>query len=234
VDISFSLSFDLESFFISVGFGFDFTAPQNINSLLGKILRITPILNGDGSKYSVPCKNPYVKTDGLDEIYAEGTRNPRKMYFADDDLFIGDVGDQWDEINQISSPKVDMGYPTYDGCYSGPGKAPNGFSFPIYSYTDANAPHTITMGPYYTGPIAALKNRVLFADLYSGQISSFDPDNTKANCGTVVIPLANVDNASPPHISAFVIIDDVIYVTDVFGSFNYPATPSYYKLVQHF
>jgi len=64
---------------------------QNINSLLGKILRI----NIDTSKpYAIPPTNPYVGRDGSDLIWSIGLRNPWRFSFdrATGDLWIGDVG----------------------------------------------------------------------------------------------------------------------------------------------
>jgi glucose/arabinose dehydrogenase len=49
---------------------------QNVNSLLGKLLRIDP-LPGNAGAYGIPAGNPFAgPTPGLDEIYALGLRNP--------------------------------------------------------------------------------------------------------------------------------------------------------------
>jgi hypothetical protein len=209
--------------YISVGFGNDETSSPNVNTLLGKILRITPKTTTTG--YTIPCSNPYVGATGLDEIYAKGFRNPRKMTFAQDpeDLFVGDVGNNYDEVNRIQESGGNYGYPTYDGCT--PNHSSHSYEYPIYTYTDSSAPHTITLGPYYTGPIKSLKDRLLFADLYSGQVYSIQTTNTK-DCATVPTPVA----VAPAAISAWVVIDNVVYVTNVFGAFY--QTPNFYKLVE--
>ena len=49
---------------------------QNNNSLLGKMLRIDVDQTSEGRNYAIPADNPFVGTDGLDEIYATGLRNP--------------------------------------------------------------------------------------------------------------------------------------------------------------
>ena len=53
---------------------------QNINALLGKILRLDVSADGfpadPNRNYSIPADNPFVGVDGADEIYALGLRNP--------------------------------------------------------------------------------------------------------------------------------------------------------------
>ena len=72
---------------------------QNLNSLLGKILRIN--VNGDDfpadptRNYAIPGGNPFAgATPGADEIWDYGLRNPWRISFdsATGDLYIGDVG----------------------------------------------------------------------------------------------------------------------------------------------
>ena len=67
-------------------------APQNLGSLLGKILR----LDIDSARpYSIPHDNPFLGVDGArSEIWVLGLRNPWRFSFDRDtgDLFIGDVG----------------------------------------------------------------------------------------------------------------------------------------------
>ena len=46
---------------------------QNINSRLGKILRVDPDLNGGAD---IPASNPFVGVDGSDVVWAYGMRNP--------------------------------------------------------------------------------------------------------------------------------------------------------------
>ena len=68
---------------------------QNRQVLLGKILRIDPRQSGT-SPYTVPAGNPYVGTDGADEIWSYGLRNPFRFSFdrLTGDLVIGDVGQE--------------------------------------------------------------------------------------------------------------------------------------------
>lgn len=81
-----------------------FENAQNINSQLGKILRID-VSGGAGSGFSVPANNPFVGVAGDDLIWSWGIRNPWKFTFdtgacGTDAMLIGDVGqDAREEIN---------------------------------------------------------------------------------------------------------------------------------------
>ena len=81
------------------GGGDPFDNGQNINSLLGKILRIDV---NSGSPYGIPSDNPFVNKSGRDEIWSYGLRNPWRFSFDTKagDLYISDVGQRkWEEIN---------------------------------------------------------------------------------------------------------------------------------------
>ena len=70
---------------------------QNTNTLLGKILRISPFTNGG---YTIPGDNPFVgQTGRRGEIWAYGLRNPWRFSFdrTTGDLIIGDVGQDLEE-----------------------------------------------------------------------------------------------------------------------------------------
>jgi len=72
---------------------------QDITTALGSIIRID--VDGE-APYEIPIDNPFVGSDGLDEIYAYGLRNPWRFSFDSEtgDLFVADVGqDEWEEIN---------------------------------------------------------------------------------------------------------------------------------------
>lgn len=75
---------------------------QNMNTLLGKILRID--VNGNSS-YTIPKDNPFVgKADVKPEIWAYGLRNSWRFSFDSKtgQLFASDVGEGvWEEIDVI-------------------------------------------------------------------------------------------------------------------------------------
>jgi glucose/arabinose dehydrogenase len=73
---------------------------QNLDSLLGKILR----LDVSVAPYRIPPDNPFVGSAGRDEIWAYGLRNPWRMSFDSQtgELWVGDVGQsQQEEIDRI-------------------------------------------------------------------------------------------------------------------------------------
>ncbi len=77
---------------------------QNINTIHGSIVRIDPLSPsatpdssdpaGANGEYRVPVDNPFVGTDGVDEIFAWGFRNPFRFSFdtVTGRLIVGDVG----------------------------------------------------------------------------------------------------------------------------------------------
>ncbi len=75
---------------------------QNINALLGKLLRLDV---DNGSPYAIPPTNPFATAppgSGAHEIWAYGLRNPWRFSFdrANGDLYIGDVGqDLYEEVD---------------------------------------------------------------------------------------------------------------------------------------
>ena len=67
---------------------------QNLQTLLGKMLRIDVDHQSGGNQYAIPSDNPLVGGGGLPEIFAYGFRNPWRFSFDRNDgrLFVGDVG----------------------------------------------------------------------------------------------------------------------------------------------
>jgi glucose/arabinose dehydrogenase len=74
---------------------------QDLNTLLGKILRID--VNTD-QNYSVPNDNPFIGKAAKPEIWAYGLRNPWRISFDKNSgqLFVADVGqNKFEEVNII-------------------------------------------------------------------------------------------------------------------------------------
>jgi glucose/arabinose dehydrogenase len=66
---------------------------QDPEALMGSVLRINvDVVNDAGDPYSIPADNPFVGTDGLDEIYAYGLRHPWRLSFDQETetIFIND------------------------------------------------------------------------------------------------------------------------------------------------
>ncbi len=86
---------------------------QNINELLGKMLRIAPSLAEPppSPAYTIPPDNPYAgPTPGADEIYAIGFRNPWRWSFdrLTGQLWAGDVGQN--TIEEIDIVQIGRNY----------------------------------------------------------------------------------------------------------------------------
>jgi glucose/arabinose dehydrogenase len=98
---------------VTVGDGGIGTAPQDLNSLAGKVLRI----NSDGT---VPSDNPFVGVPGDDRIYTFGHRNPQGIAFqpgTGQPYSIEHGSSIDDEVNR-SAPGGNGGWdpvPGYDG-----------------------------------------------------------------------------------------------------------------------
>ncbi len=102
---------------------------QNINTVLGSILRIDPVdpaLTPDSvdpvsanGKYRIPADNPFVGTDGFDEIYAYGFRNPYMFSFdsATGRLIVADVGQDHVEEIDIVAKGGDYGWNLKEGTF---------------------------------------------------------------------------------------------------------------------
>jgi len=144
---------------------------QNMNTLLGKILRID--INSD-STYTVPKDNPFVgKPDVKPEIWAYGFRNPYRFSFdkATKQLFAGEVGqDLWEEVD-IVTKGANYGWRVVEGthCHNftntpETGCKIDGITMPIHEY-----PHkegvSIMGGFVYNGKaLPALKSKYFFTD----------------------------------------------------------------------
>lgn len=154
-----------------------FNSGQNIDDLLGKILRID-IDHPNGSvPYSSPSDNPFRSTAGRDEIYAYGLRNPWRFSFDRDtgQLYCGDVGQgAWEEVDLITRGG-NFGWRVFEGnhctnldpalCGAG------GYVFPIAEYSHTAGRCSITGGYVYRGHIGTLPaGAYVYGDFCTGEI----------------------------------------------------------------
>lgn len=145
----------------------DFGNGQNINTLLGKILRID--VNA-GSPYNVPKSNPFVrKQDARPEIWAYGFRNPYRFSFdkTSGDLFAGDVGqDLWEEVD-IVKKGANYGWRLMEGthCYNpATGCDIRGITMPIAEYSHKEGISVIGGYVYRGKQLPILQSKYVFAD----------------------------------------------------------------------
>lgn len=167
-------------FFIGFGDGGSANDPQNhgqnVNSLLGKMLRIdvdgTP---APGKNYAIPTDNPFATAGGAPEIYAWGFRNPWRWSFdrGTGRLWLGDVGQgAWEEVD-IVERGGNYGWRDCEGAHlRGSVTACGNAAFidPIAEY-DHSKGCSITGGYVYRGAsIPGLFGIYLFGDFCSGTI----------------------------------------------------------------
>jgi len=146
---------------------------QDITTALGSLIRID-IDSGD--TYSIPSDNPFFNTDGLDEIYAWGFRNPWRFSYDEelDKIIIADVGqDEWEEINLMDNPGnfgwriLEATHPYDIDLADELGIDINSLEDPIHEYSH-NLGRSITGGYIYRG----IENPSLYGKYIFGDWSS--------------------------------------------------------------
>ena len=134
---------------------------QNVNSLLGKFLRITPDLSATPPvpAYTNPPDNPYVGVNGADEIYAIGVRNPFRWSFDranPTQLWAADVGqDAIEEVDNNITRGGNYGWRVYEGnsCTNNDPTlcTPTNYIAPTFQYSHTGGRCSITGGYVYRG-----------------------------------------------------------------------------------
>src|SRR5262245_59841728 len=150
--------------YIGVGDGGSANDPpnnaQNKNVLLGKILRIdVNASQAPGVHYASPSDNPFFgPTDGADEIFALGMRNPWRFSFdrLTAQQWVADVGQGSRE--EVDTPIIkggNYGWRVYEGtaCTNNDPALcnPNNYILPIFDYLHLNGRCSITGGYVYEG-----------------------------------------------------------------------------------
>lgn len=164
---------------------------QNLQTLLGKMLRLDIDNIDGGNNYSIPADNPFIgNPEALDEIWAYGLRNPWRFSFDSDtdELWIADVGqNQIEEINRVTNEVAGLnyGWRCYEGSqtYNTSGcPDPSELTFPVAEYNHSVG-ISITGGYVYHGSIYSdIQNLYFFADL-NGLIGTVDSVNNLVNHG---------------------------------------------------
>jgi glucose/arabinose dehydrogenase len=164
---------------------------QNINSFLGKMHRIDVDNPAPHLAYGIPPNNPYAgATPGLDEIWAQGHRNPFRFSFDRNtgDLYVGDVGQNlWEEVDFQPAGSVpptgsafNYGWRCLEGTHPTnlagcqyPNPYPNEIA-PIYEYGHAGSINCVIGGVVYRGTaVPDLRGTYFFGDNGSSNIWSF-------------------------------------------------------------
>jgi hypothetical protein len=166
--------------YIGVGDGGSSNDPsnnaQNINELLGKILRIdinTP------SGYLSPPSNPYFGIAGRDEIFATGMRNPWRFSFdrLSGDQWVADVGQgQREEVDTPIVNGGNYGWRVFEGnrCTNNDPplcNTPSNYIFPLFEYMHSGGRCSITGGYVYRGSLGTFPlGTYVYGDYCTGEI----------------------------------------------------------------
>jgi glucose/arabinose dehydrogenase len=160
---------------------------QNLDSLLGKVIRIDP-RPGDAGSYSIPPGNPFAGAPGRDEIWSYGLRNPYRFSFdrLTGAIAIGDVGQsQWEEIDYVPGPQAargaNFGWDCREGAHDFSGAdercaGAGSFTDPIFEYANGGGTCAVTGGYVVRDQsLGDLYGRYLYADYCAGEIRSLVP-----------------------------------------------------------
>ena len=187
--------------YITTGENANTSLAQNLNSVLGKVLRINPYVDefpGDPNRnYGIPADNPFVGTPGArGEIYARGFRNPFTAaihpYYGY--VFINDVGgagaSRREEINYLADvppygPGGNFGWPLVEGIVGNPSYIDPTFAYaPGYGGTNCS----VVGGDFYAyywpefgGFPAQYQDDYFFADYCGRWIHRFDINTGQVN-----------------------------------------------------
>lgn len=189
---------------------------QNLQTLLGALLRIDVDNTSAGNHYAIPPTNPFAgNTQGYrEEIYAYGLRNTWRFSFdpVTGWLWAGDVGQgDYEEIDIIESGE-NYGWNIMEGfhCYNPPtGCDTTGLKLPIWEYSHSLG-NSVTGGYVYRGPtVPELQGKYIYADYGSGRIWSLeydginDPVNMQLAQASFLISTFGVDQNSELYFCAW-------------------------------
>ena len=158
---------------------------QNLETLLGTIIRIDVDNTTNGLNYSIPPDNPFTTVESArDEIYAYGLRNMWRFSWDPITglLWGADVGQyEWEEID-IIHPGLNYGWNTMEGnhCYpAGTSCNSDGFEPPIFEYQlYVNGVCSVTGGFVYRGSeIMSLYGKYIYGDWCTGDIWALADSN---------------------------------------------------------
>jgi glucose/arabinose dehydrogenase len=150
---------------------------QDLQSRLGKMLRIG-VDPGKGRKaYTIPPDNPFVQSsNAAPEIWAYGLRNPWRFSFdsVTGDLLAGDVGQSAREEINLIQKGGNYGWNTMEGNLCTPGVNPRcdqrGLTPPLLDYSRRDGTVVIGGRVYRGRALPTLIGAYLYGDFGSGRI----------------------------------------------------------------
>jgi glucose/arabinose dehydrogenase len=161
---------------------------QNLNSLLGKILRLD--VSDPDVPYTIPASNPWAGESGRrGEVWAFGLRNPWRYDVAPgahapdvSDLWVADVGhERYEEVDAVPGNPggTNFGWKIMEGtrCFP-PGAAcdDEGLHAPVHEYSHALGCSVIGGFVYRGSAVPELRGHYLFADYCVGWLATLTGD----------------------------------------------------------
>ncbi|MFO1407420.1 MAG: PQQ-dependent sugar dehydrogenase [Steroidobacteraceae bacterium] len=207
---------------------------QNLQTLLGKMLRIDIGGTTGSVPYRIPAGNPYAAnplcsagtgTQSCPEIYAYGFRNPWRWSFdrGSGELWVGDVGQgNIEEVDRVVAGG-NYGWRCFEGTnpYNSTCGPNAGASLPPIAQYDHTVGQAITGGYVYRGSaIPALVGRYVFGDWASGRVWQIPRDTTPTL--TVTTGFDSGIGASSFGEGA----DGELYLVDYYGGQLYKLIPA--------
>lgn len=198
---------------------------QNINTRLGKMLRIEPNVTGNSPAFTSPPSNPYVGVAGDDAIVHIGLRNPWRNSFDREtgEFYIGDVGQgAREEINvaPLNAIGLNFGWRCMEGfaCTGLSGCTCNGatLTLPIrdYPHSGATTGGLCVIGGYvYRGPAIPSLDGVYF----HSDISFNNTWAMRYTQGGGVTNLTNINSQISPSLQGTTVNSIASYGEDARG-----------------
>ncbi len=158
---------------------------QNMNVLLGKLLRIDPSGPSGGRSYRIPPDNPFAGRSGVrEEIWASGFRNPWRFSFDSPagDLWLADVGQSTREEIDVVTKGGNYGWAVMEGggCFRGNDCDRAGLIPPVFDYPTSGGNCSVTGGFVYRGEaLPQLRGAYVYGDYCSGRIWALRYDGSR-------------------------------------------------------
>lgn len=151
---------------------------QNTSTPLGAILRFDPSRTTD--ELVPAADNPFAE-DGHPAVWTYGLRNPWRIAFDDERLWVADVGQ--DAVEEVSTVRfadaagANFGWPLFEGttCFDGPCDEA-GLVFPVVEHThDGDGVCALIGGVVYRGDaFPAMWGHYLYSDACAGFLLTID------------------------------------------------------------
>lgn len=151
---------------------------QNLETLLGKVLRVDVDHPSDGRGYTIPPDNPFVgDAKARGEIWVYGVRNPWRFSVLDaGGVLVADVGfEKWDELS-FARRGDNLGWNRReaDACFKPPADGAScedaSMREPFYVYGRDDGQSIIGGVMVTGGAIAELRGKYVFGDAWRGRL----------------------------------------------------------------